>query len=389
MPNDRSPLRDVCAVFLKLGCTAFGGPLAHIAAMEDEVVTRRGWLTRSEFADLLSVANLLPGPNSTELALEIGMRRAGWRGMLAAGACFILPAVLCVWVLALGYVQGTGLHGHAASVPTFRRIIPALLAGMQPVVLAVVVQAAWRLGRTVIGAWHSALIAALALGAILLGVNELVVLGAAAIVGAAVNGAFRARFPVLVPATLTAVASGAASVSIAGVFGSFLKIGGLLFGSGYVLLSFMRVEFVERHHWLSEAELLDAIAAGQVTPGPLFSSATFVGYLLAGNWGAIAATAGIFLPAFVFVAASAPLVRWLRTEPALRSALDALNAASLALLVSAAFASAAYVARSPASVVLFCGALVLLFLARIPSAWLLLGGALFGALTLRFPFLVG
>ncbi len=391
MHESRAPLREVSAVFLKLGLTTFGGPLAHISAMEDEVVTRRSWMTRTEFADLLSVANLLPGPNSTELALSIGLRRAGWPGLLAAGACFIGPAVALVWLLAWAYV-----HGSAGS--TFGRLLPALLRGMQPVVLAVIVQAIWRLSGTVLRGWRAAVVVAASVAALLVGAGELLVLAGAALLSAALTVATTTRdpsggdrtngrsallllFPVIPAGTLVAGAPA--------VFASFLKIGSLLFGSGYVLLAFLRAEFLEKHQWLTETQLLDAIAVGQVTPGPLFSSATFVGFLIAGHGGAVAATVGIFLPAFLFVAASAPLVRWLRASPAARSLLDGVNAASLALLASAALLTARAVVSSPASAVIFCLSVVLLLFTRVASAWLLLAGVLVGVAALRFPFLFG
>lgn len=380
MSAERARLLDVCRLFLRLGLTTFGGPAAHIAAMEDEVVRRRAWVTREEFADLLSVSMLLPGPNSTELALELGYRRAGWKGLLAAGVCFISPAVLAVWGLAWLYTSGS-----ASSMMGIA--IPRVLLGMQPVVLAVIVQAVWRLARTVVSGWRAAAIATSAAVAVLFGIHELLVLAAAALLGATKRLNTRSAMRALVPYTIVAPAAleTPALASTGGIFVAFLKIGALLFGSGYTLVAFLRAEFVERNAWLSEGQLLDAITVGQVTPGPLFSSATFVGFLLGGHTGALAATIAIFLPAFLFVAASGPLVRWLRTSPAARALLDALNAASLGLLAAASLLSGRALVGSALAVALFAVAALVLLFTRVGAAWLLVAGALAGLAAWRFP----
>jgi chromate transporter len=326
-------LREVASVFLKLGTTAFGGPAAHIAMMEEEVVRRRQWLRRETFLDYVGATNLIPGPNSTELALHIGHMRAGWTGLLVAGLSFILPSALIVGVIAWMYVRfGT---------------LPAALALMwavKPVVIAIVIQALWRLGHTAIRNIGLAALAVAAIVASLAGVHELLVLaGAAAVMIVApvhrrhsgqrlslwigAIGSTFASSPAL--AYTSAVA---ATVSLSGLFFVFAKAGAVLFGSGYVLLAFLRADLVDRLHWLTEAQLLDAIAVGQVTPGPVFTTATFVGYLLGGFTGAIVATVGIFLPAFVFVAISGPLVPRIRRSPIAGAMLDGVNVASLALM---------------------------------------------------------
>lgn len=378
-----SALAEVTTVFLRLGLTAFGGPAAHVAAMEDEVVRKRHWVTRDEFADLVGAANLIPGPNSTELAIHLGYRRAGWAGLLVAGGCFIVPAVLMVWAIAWAY----GRYGDGVEVQ-------AMLLGMQPAVLAVVVQAIWRLKgslvRTRLGGW----LAAAAFGGVLLGVSELYLLLGAIGVALAVSRSGRAPqapnasllYPLgaLLPGTaaVTTAVTTTTALGAGPIFLSFAKIGSVLFGSGYVLLTFLRGEFVTRLAVLSEGQLLDAIAVGQVTPGPVFSAATFVGYQLGGHAGALAATLGIFLPAFVGVALTAPWVSRLRSTPVLSRALDAVNAVTLALMASVVLLIAKSVALSPVPLAILIGASVLLLVTRVGAGWVLLGGALAGLLRL-------
>jgi len=375
----RSGLGEVARLFLRLGTTAFGGPAAHIALMEDEVVTRRGWLTRERFLDLLGAANLIPGPNSTELAIHIGHARAGWPGLLVAGFCFIAPAALLVTALAWAYVRFGALPQLAG-----------LLYGVKPVVIAVVLQALWRLFRAAIRGWETALVAAAAAAANALGAGELAVLGAAA-AGTAVVAAARATpksdagggAAALFAAALPGGGAAAGAVGLWPLFAFFAKVGSVLFGSGYVLLAFLRSGLVEERHWLTEAQLLDAVAVGQVTPGPVFTTATFVGYVLAGGAGAAAATAGIFLPAFVFVALSAPFVPRLRSSRVAAALLDGVNAASLALMavVTVHLAMAALV--DPLSVAVAAVSAVALFGFGANSAWLVAAGAAIGLVAAR------
>jgi chromate transporter len=369
-------LRELAALFLKLGTTGLGGPAVHIAMMEDEVVRRRQWLTHEEFLDLLGATNLIPGPNSTEMAIHVGHRRAGWGGWLVAGVCFILPAAVIVTLIAWVYVRFGKLPQAAG-----------LLYGVKPVMIAVVVQALWGLGQKAV---KNTPLAVLGLtGAVLsfVGINELLILfGAGLMMGLSQGlmrqrGAVRCLVPLLaqgvgVPATSAAVALTAAMpFSLSALFLFFLKVGSVLFGSGYVLLAFLRADLVERWHWLSEGQLLDAVAVGQFTPGPVFTTATFIGYVLAGTSGAVIATVGIFLPAFVFVAISGPLVPKLRASPVAGAVLDGVNVASLALMAVVTFRLGAAALVDWPTVLLAIVSAVLLLRYRLNSAWLVFAGA--------------
>jgi chromate transporter len=367
-------LRQLAWLFLKLGTIAFGGPAAHIAMMEDEVVRRRKWMTREKFLDLLGATNLIPGPNSTEMAIHIGYLRAGSSGLLVAGTCFILPAALIVSGIAWAYVR-FGTLPEALAV----------LYGIKPVIIAVVVQALWGLGKTAVKTRFLGFVAVGALGASLLGVNELAVLFAGGIVVAFWRWGMEGRhagvsafMPLLGTAAATAPAATGVTFGLWPLFLVFLKIGSVLFGSGYVLLAFLRADLVERLGWLTEAQLLDAVAVGQMTPGPVFTTATFIGYVLGGGIGALLATVGIFLPAFVFVALSGPLVPRIRRSKTAGAVLDGVNVASLALMaaVTISLARAAIVDVPTAVLALLAAVLLLRF--RINSAWLVLAGAAVG-----------
>jgi chromate transporter len=407
----RRALRELTALFLRLGATAFGGPAVHIAIMEDEVVGRRRWLTREQFLDLMGATNLIPGPNSTEMAIHIGNRQAGFPGLLVAGSCFILPAVLIVSAIAWTYVR-------FGTLPQ----VAGVLYGIKPVVIAVVLQALWRLGRS---ALKGPLLVAVCVGAVTLslaGVNELVVLLAAGLFVVAARsfaprtpaqpessgapsappappagerpacsaghpglsalllggGPAVAAAPAAVAAAAPAAAAAAASFGLWPLFLFFLKVGAVLFGSGYVLLAFLRADLVERWHWLTESQLLDAVAVGQVTPGPLFTTATFIGYVLAGPWGALVATVGIFLPAFFFVAVSGPLVPRLRQSWVAGAMLDGVNVASLALMAVVTVILARAAVHDGPTVALAVVSAFLLLRYRVNSTWLVAGGALAG-----------
>lgn len=355
---------------MRLGATAFGGPAAHIAMMRDEVVRRRGWLTDHQFLDLLGATNLIPGPNSTELAIHIGWARRRWAGLLVAGLSFILPAMFITGGLGWAYVR----FGQ-------RPALSGLLWGVKPMVVAVVAQALWNLAPTAAGSWFLRVVLVAAVVAAALGGDELVILfGAGALLAATQAARGRSR-PLAQMIPISAPVAGAASlgaVSLSGLFLVFLKIGSVLFGSGYVLLAFLRTDLVQRLRWLTEAQLIDAVAVGQLTPGPVFTTATFIGYLLAGSAGALVATAGIFLPAFVFVAASGPLVPRLRASPVAGAFLDGLNVASLALMavVTAQLARAAIVDLPTTVLALTAAALLLRF--KLNATWLMLGGATVG-----------
>lgn len=375
-PGARRPtsLPELSLLFLRLGATAFGGPAAHIAMMQDEVVRRRGWLTEAEYLDLISAANMIPGPNSTEMAIHVGWKRRRWSGLLVAGLCFILPASLITGLLGWVYVR-------FGSLPE----VGWVLYGVKPVILAVVVQAIWGLAPKAAPSTVTRVLGVVAVLASVLGANELVVLfGAGAVLASAraIRGRAKGSTALaLVPFLPVAGASAAASaVTLPGLFWVFCRTGAVLFGSGYVLLAFLRADLVERLHWMTEAQLIDAIAVGQVTPGPVFTTATFIGYLLSGPLGALVATAGIFLPAFVFVALSGPLVPRLRASPVAGSFLDGVNVASLALMavVTAQLARAAVVDIPTAFLGLLGAVLLLRF--RLNSSWLVVGGAVAGAL---------
>jgi chromate transporter len=363
--TSEAPLRELALVFLRLGVTAFGGPAAHIAIMENEFVRRRRWLTHERFLDLLGAANLIPGPSSTELAIYIGYEQAGWRGLVLGGTCFILPAALMVGVIAWAYVRFGSLPAMAA-----------VLYGIKPVVIGIVLQALWGLGPKAVK--KSPVLAAIGIeGCVLaaLGVDGLAVIVGAGALHAAVQrvltGTGGARTLVFAPPLLT-------------LFLTFVKIGAIVFGSGYVLLAFLRADLVDRLHWLSEAQLLDAVAMGQVTPGPVFTTATFIGYVVGGVRGAIVATVGIFLPGFVLVAVTRPLIARMRRSPSAGAFLDGVNVGSIALMgvVTVQLARAALV-DIPTILIAVAGA-GLLIRSRVNSTWLIAGAAVVGLLVQRW-----
>ena len=381
--RDRSTsLWTLGLLFLRLGTTAFGGPAAHIAMMEDEVVRRRRWLTHDEFLDLLGAANLIPGPNSTELAIHIGHRQAGWPGLLVAGSSFILPAVLIVGAFAWAYVR----YG---SLPE----VAGVLYGVKPVIIAIVLQALWSLGRAAIKTKFLAFVAVAAVVLTLLRVHELLVLFAAGvIVGLTriIARQIRNGSKLLIPISASPIAlfwqASTTTVAPFGLWPLFLffaKVGAVLYGSGYVLLAFIRADLVERWHWLTETQLLDAIAVGQVTPGPVFTTATFIGYVLGGTRGALVATLGIFLPAFIFVALSGPLVPRIRKSPIAAAFLDGVNAAALALMSVVTYQLGRAAIVDLKTIVLALISVVILFRFRLNSAWLVLGGAVIGLILYR------
>ncbi|MBS1123372.1 MAG: chromate transporter [Deltaproteobacteria bacterium] len=369
----RPTLGELALVFLRLGATAFGGPAAHIAMMEVEVVGRRGWLSRERFLDLLGAANLIPGPNSTEMAIFIGRDQRGVLGLLVAGACFIVPAVVIVMALAWAYVR----YGTLPAAE-------GLLYGVKPVILAVIAQALWTLGKTAIKTWQLGVIAGWAIAAIAFGMNELLVLviaGSAAIAFTrAHRGPAASVLPFLPVTAVAATAAGAAPFSLAALFGFFAKVGALLYGSGYVLIAFLRTDLVLRWHWLTEAQLLDAVAIGQVTPGPVFTTATFIGYLLDGPQGALVATAGIFLPAFVFVAIGAPLVPRIRRSPTAGAFLDGVTVASLALMAWAGLELGRSTLVDVQTIAVAVIAAAILFRYKVNATWLVAGGAVLGVI---------
>ncbi|WP_240617163.1 chromate efflux transporter [Nocardioides speluncae] len=370
-------VREVVGVFLRLGTIAFGGPVAHTAMMREELVRRREWVTDERFVDLMGATNLIPGPNSTELAIHLGHERAGWRGLVWAGVCFIVPAALMVTGLAWAYVE----YGET---PAFESV----LYGVVPVVVAIIAHALTGLLRTVLGfrkdarpRWWLVALAGAALAAYFLGVHELVILTSGAALGAL---AHLVRHP---PRRSAAGAVALPLVWASGeedrlltLFLTMLKIGSVLYGSGYVLLAFLDGDFVDRLGWITDQQLSDAISVGQVTPGPVFTTATFIGYLVAGPAGAFVATVGIFAPSFVFVGLLTRLTGWLRANDWTSWLLDGVNATALALMAGVSWQLARTAVVDPITVALFATGLVALLWTRLNSGWLIVAGAFVGIL---------
>jgi chromate transporter len=380
-PVSLSVLNELALLFLRLGSTAFGGPAAHIAMMEDEVVRRRRWMSRERFLDLLG-NQLIPGPNSTEMPFT-GYDRGGWAGLLVAGTCFIVPAVVIVTIIAWVYVR----FGQLPEVT-------GILYGVKPVILAIIFQALWGLGRTAVKTPFLGCVALLTAALNFGGVDELLMLLLGGTLSAARRSVASDWRDHVRTMTIVLLLSGAAAAlifliphlvrtgkiefSLQALFLYFLKVGSVLYGSGYVLLAFLQSDLVGNWQWLTSAHLLDATAVGQVTPGPVFTTATFIGYLLGGTAGAIVATVGIFLPAFFFVAASGPLIPRMRRSVIAGAFLDGLNVASLALMAVVTWhLGRAAVFDLPSALLAVAGA-VLLFRFRLNSAWLVLGGGLAG-----------
>lgn len=359
-------MRELALLFLRLGLTAFGGPAAHIAMMQREVVGRLGWLTEQEFLDSLSLASLIPGPSSTELAIHIGYRRAGWRGLVLAGVCFIMPAALMVGVLAWAYVRFGQLPRVAG-----------VLWAVKPVVIVLVAEAVWKLSRTALKTRWLVAIALVCVALFAAQISPLLVLLAGAVLAMAPR-VREARVRLLVIGAALPV--GVTKLGAWPIFFAFVRIGSVLFGSGYVLLAFLRAELVERYHWLTSQQLLDAVAIGQVTPGPVFTTATFIGYVLMGTRGAVAATIGIFVPAFVFVAIGAIFLPRLRQSQTFGAALNGVNAASLALMavVTVQLGRAALTGWIPLSIALLSA--VALWRFRVNSSWVILAAVVAGLL---------
>lgn len=372
MTTTRTPLAEIVRLFLRLGFTAFGGPAAHISMMHDEVVTRRQWMTDQHFLDLVGATNLIPGPNSTEMAIHIGYERGGWRGLIAAGLCFIMPAVLIVLMLAWAYVEyGSTPQGDA------------LLYGIKPVIIAIVLQALVRLAPKALKSPLLWVIGGAALALYLLGINELLILFGGAFLFMAIR-ALRGFSGTLALALLSGTpavalqADAAAPITLWRIFLVFLKVGALLYGSGYVLLAFLRSDLVVNYGWLTDQQLLDAVAVGQFTPGPVFTTATFVGYLLAGVPGAAVATIGIFLPSFLFVALLARIMPHLRKSPWTAAFLDGINVTALALMAGVLWQiGRAAIVDIPTAIIAIAAAF-LLFRLKINSAWLVAAGGVLG-----------
>jgi chromate transporter len=377
---DREPSRigGVLGPFLRLGLTAFGGPAAHLVLMQREFVDRRKWLAREQFLDLVGACNLLPGPGSTQVAMALGYTRAGWMGLIVAGVCFILPASLATLALAWAYV-------HYGSLQQ----VQGLLYGAKPVMIAVIVHAVWNLGRTAFRRWPFALAGVACFAAVLFGVPPLAVLlvsGGAALLATWLRTRPRrllglAAWPGLGSLGNVPTAGGVAvAAGLLPVFWVFLKLGVVVFGSGYVLLVYLKADLVDHLHWITERQLLDAITAGQITPGPVFATATFIGYLLHGWTGAAIATVGVFLPSFFMAGAVGALAGRIRKSALAAAFLDGVNAAAVALMASVAIVlgRATLVDGWTWALALVCTALLIRF--RVNATWLILGGACAGIL---------
>lgn len=369
---------EILQVFLRLGFMAFGGPPAHFAMMEEEFVRRRGWLSRERFVDLVGAVSLLPGPSSTEMAIYLGEIRGGLPGLVVAGCAFIMPSAILV--TGLGWV-----YQRYGAVPQ----VAGLLAGVKPVVVVIVAQAIWSLCRTAVKSAPLALLAATAVFLSAWGVSPVMVLVGAGLMGILAGGEESIRKKWRRPVFLLPLGGGVAvagsGIGLGAVFLYFLKIGAVVFGSGFVLLAILRADLVAHLHWLTDAQLLDAIAVSQATPGPFFTVATFIGFLLGGWRAAALCTLGMFLPAFVYVAATARFLVRLRQSPLAGAFLDGVNAAAIALMAVVAWQFARAALISWPTVLLAAVGGVLLFRYRVNSAWLILGGALAGLAFSLFP----
>ncbi len=388
--SQTAALREIALLFLRLGFTAFGGPAAHIAMMREEVVRQRQWVSEERFADLMGITNLIPGPSSTELAIYLGYLRAGWPGLLVAGLCFIGPAMGMVLAIAWAYVT----YGTLPQVGW-------LFYGIQPVVVAIIAHAIWNLGRTIFKGILAALVALLVFVLYLFGVNVLVLLfGGAALFGVlsllqkrwrgistvsivplpAVSLSLRGLWKGTLPTLGAALVAGGTSFSLLMLFLAFLKLGAVVYGSGYTLLAFLRTDLVQNLHWLTDKQLLDAVSIGQFTPGPVFTTATFIGYVLGGWPGALLATLGIFLPSFFFVALIHPIATRLRKSAWTATLLNGVNAAALALMAGVLIQLGQQALVDVLTWVVALVSFVILWRFKPNSVWLLLAGALLGLL---------
>ncbi|MDF2904761.1 MAG: chromate transporter, chromate ion transporter family [Herbinix sp.] len=386
--DQHNRLKEISLVFLKLGVTAFGGPAAHVAMMDDEIVKKRKWLDKDKFMDLYGATNLLPGPNSTELAIHLGLERGGWRGLILAGSCFILPAMIIVMLIA-------SLYSRFGTLPE----VAGIMYGIKPVIIAILLQALIRLGQSAIKNTATGFIGVLVIILSFLGLHELILLFAAGLAMMLVVNRSRlmgkgnglrsiSPYAILLAGTqLSNVLTGDNTAKVMGLsrlFLTFLKIGSVLYGSGYVLLAFLESDFVERYGVLTSQQLLDAVSVGQFTPGPVFTTATFIGYIIHGGWGALLATVGIFLPAFILVGLVNPYIGRLRSSSWISGILDGVNVASWGLMAVVSWKLAVAAVIDLWTIILAVISLFLVFRFKINSAWLVLGGGLIGYLIMTF-----
>ena len=371
--SERGKLKEIAFLFFKLGSIAFGGPAAHIAMMEDEVVHKRKWMTQSHFLDLVGATNLIPGPNSTEMTMHCGHERAGWKGLFIAGICFIFPAVMITGLLAWFYQK----YGQIPEVEPF-------IYGIKPAVIAIIIIAAYRLGKKAVKSTELALLGLITLAACLLGVNEIYALFGSGLLGLILYYLKRSRNSISVFIPL--IWLGPQDMMRLGtlkIFLIFLKVGAILYGSGYVLFAFLDTELVATG-LLSRQELIDSIAIGQITPGPVLSTATFIGWQMQGVMGALAATLGIFLPSFLFVLLLNPMIPRMRKSKLIGAILDAVNVAAVALIVAVCITMARDTFTDWRTVMIGVLSLTVVFLfKKINSAFIVVAGAALGYI-LRF-----
>jgi chromate transporter len=369
--------REIAGVFLRLGITGFGGPAAHIALMRDEFVRRRQWMKDDEFLEMVGIANLIPGPNSTELAMHIGSRQAGKRGLFVAGACFIIPAVVIVACIAWLYSE----YGTSPAVIDVRY-------GVLPVIIAIIAHALTGLGRSTLVSSRNVVIASAAFVAYLFNVHELIILVVAGIFAIALSMIVKywterktnGRTPLMVGIGLLpfGVAEKSADIKLWRLFLVFLEIGAVLYGSGYVLLAFLENQLVNELGWLTSQQLLDAVAVGQVTPGPLFSTATFIGWQVAGVWGSVVATVGIFLPSFVFVSLLVVIVPWVRRHTAIQTFINGVTIASLGLMAGVLVDLVDDALVDPFTIAIAAVSLMVLLISKVNTTWLVAAGVAIG-----------
>ena len=378
----KASLLEVCLVFLRLGTLSFGGPAAHIAMIEDEFVQKRQWLERGKFLELVGASNLIPGPTSTELAIYIGYLKAGWPGLIGAGVFFILPAMLIVLFLAHIYV----LYGELPQVSF-------ALYGVKPVIVAIIAQAIWNLGKTAVKDVPSGLIGGMALGLSFFVVNPLFLLMLSGVAMIAIKRAHKIKMNVFFAPLLALVdvtkneavqAAAGAKLSLAALFVTFFKIGAVLYGSGYVLLAFLWKDFVQNYQVLTSQQLLDAVAIGQVTPGPVFTTATFIGYVIAGIPGAIVATIAIFLPSFVFVPVISIFLSKIKNSAIASDFLAGVIVASLALMASVTWTLAMSSVIDWLTALLAMLSCIAIFKYRVNTTWLIFGGGAIGIVQFLF-----
>jgi chromate transporter len=368
--SQKKELKELAKLFFKLGCIAFGGPAAHIAMMEDEVVKKRKWMTQEHFLDLIGVTNLIPGPNSTEMTMHCGYERAGWKGLFVAGICFIFPAVVITSVFAFLYEK----YGQLPEVAPF-------IYGIKPAVISIIVMASFRLGKKAIKNTELAVLGIVTLAACLLGVNEITALFGSGFLGLTLycfkknTRNLKSFIPLLVMQVTEPTRIGAFKI-----FLTFLKVGAILYGSGYVLFAFLDTELVAAG-WLTRQALIDAVAIGQITPGPVLSTATFIGWQMNGITGATLATLGIFLPSFLFVLISNPLLPKMRKSKIIRAILDVVNVAAVALIIAVCLEMAKDTLTDWRTISIGVASLIIVFVfKKMNSAFIVLGGAIVGYL---------